>query len=1047
MKTILSSIFIFCVLLGSAQTLDILGCLDPAASNYDSNANVDNGLCCYERWIHVVTSGPCYLSFYSPEIGFIDGQVVDQSAYFCVPYTCLSANLQAYDTMTPFTYQVFESSGELLEGGVMFENDYDYFVLNNPDATTGCADPQACNYEPSVTCYDLTSCDYSCLGCTDASAPNYNPNATLSDGSCCSAENFIQFQVGDVDGQPVDWYIVNSAGWSYVARGDSSFCLPDGCYTFYRYGINESVASSISITNYAGFVLYEGSISAQFPVSFNLAAITGCPDGSACNYNPQANCLDWNLCDYSCFGCTNPSASNFNPVATIDDGSCCTSSYTIESNQSFEWMIWSTTNGFGISGVYPDQSTFCLPDGCYQWAVTNLLSNSPDGSVTWSITQDATGEQLNVQQDLLWMSYNLSNGGVSGCLNPSACNYNPLATCGNTVECTYDCLGCTDPSASNFDPDATINNGSCCYEQWCSVVLNQPGYWYVYSDNGISASGYQDANAGFCMPDGCYTLVGYPNEPSLDFSVQVFLGSNELSSGAYEPNMGSANLQWSINPIEGCLELGACNYNPEANCQATQSCDYSCYGCMDESALNFDPSATVPDGSCCFTNWFRLEFMNETQWTVYSNLTGTYQSGLFPQDDGFCMDSDCFELYCWSPTSLEDTCKIYDQNNALIFCDAVDMNYFGAAVTLGNSVSGCGDPYACNYNPNADCFHYFECQYGCYGCTNPTAVNYDADATQDDGTCCFNNGYSLISDGQLYWSAGNAIGFYSSGLTSDFSTFCSPEGCFFLYVMNYSGSTSTAQLLQADGLVIQEFTLAPYETEVVHVGVDNEVAGCTDANACNFNPDATCEDGSCYLCFGCTDPTALNYDVNAWLENGSCMYDMVPPMMGMMMLPDSAQNQFYVLANVMDLGNMPPYLLRNDYNAEETLVAETGQMMFGPFPCNEVVEFTVSSIEGNFMNAMQTTFATDCNTELQVENVATNTSLVVYPNPATDEIRIDHGKDAATVWIYDQTGRCGLSITQHASATPVSVLGLSSGIYQVVVEQQAGLSHTKLVVR
>jgi hypothetical protein len=265
--------------------------------------------------------------------------------------------------------------------------------------------------------------------------------------------------------------------------------------------------------------------------------------------------------------------------------------------------------------------------------------------------------------------------------------------------------------------------------------------------------------------------------------------------------------------------------------------------------------------------------------------------------------------------------------------------------------------------------------------------------------------------------------------------------------MNYSESTSSAQLLQADGSVLQEFTLAPYETEIVHVGVNNDVAGCTDANACNYNPDATCEDGSCYLCFGCTDPTALNYDVNAWLENGSCMYDMVPPMMGMMMVPDSAQDQFYVLANVMDLGNMPPYLLRNDFNAEETLVAETGQMMFGPFPCNEVVEFTVSSIEGNFMNAMQTTFAADCNTTLQVEDAVSQASVVLYPNPATDEVRIEHGQEVASVWIYDQTGRCVLSIAQHTSAAPVSIQGLSSGLYQVIVEQQKQLSQSKLVVR
>ena len=87
------------------------------------------------------------------------------------------------------------------------------------------------------------------------------------------------------------------------------------------------------------------------------------------------------------------------------------------------------------------------------------------------------------------------------------------------------------------------------------------------------------------------------------------------------------------------------------------------------------------------------------------------------------------------------------------------------------------------------------------------------------------------------------------------------------------------------------------------------VLGCTDSEACNFNPDANTDDGSCLYpesgldcdgncilgldcegtcggsvvedqcgicggdgttCLGCTDPAAPNYDETATIDDGSC---------------------------------------------------------------------------------------------------------------------------------------------------------------------------------
>ena len=100
------------------------------------------------------------------------------------------------------------------------------------------------------------------------------------------------------------------------------------------------------------------------------------------------------------------------------------------------------------------------------------------------------------------------------------------------------------------------------------------------------------------------------------------------------------------------------------------------------------------------------------------------------------------------------------------------------------------------------------------GCTDETACNYDAEATEDDGSCTYAETY--------YDCDGNCL--------ND---------------------------ADADGICDEL-----------------EVAGCTDAFACNYNVDATDDDGSCdYLaCIGCTDTDACNYDPNALYEDGSCDY-------------------------------------------------------------------------------------------------------------------------------------------------------------------------------
>ncbi len=94
-----------------------------------------------------------------------------------------------------------------------------------------------------------------------------------------------------------------------------------------------------------------------------------------------------------------------------------------------------------------------------------------------------------------------------------------------------------------------------------------------------------------------------------------------------------------------------------------------------------------------------------------------------------------------------------------------------------------------------------------------------------------------------------------------------------------------------------------------------EILGCTIEQACNYNPDATLNDGSCDFesCQGCMDPEASNYDPQATVDNPSlCEYDILG-------CTDILAINYNPLANVDDgscidpiVGCMIPWALNYD---------------------------------------------------------------------------------------------------------------------------------------
>jgi hypothetical protein len=381
-------------------------------------------------------------------------------------------------------------------------------------------------------------------------------------------------------------------------------------------------------------------------------------------------------------------------------------------------------------------------------------------------------------------------------------------------------VGCTDTEAVNYDSLAEVNDGSCVYNE-LDVVQG--------CTDSTASNFDQDANTddGSCQ---------YPIEGCTDLTAFNYNASAEVDDGSCEYY------------VFGCTNPSALNYNPEATIN-DGSCVAVVEGCTDPEADNYVEYANTDDNSCVFTT--PIGGCMEPEACNY-DPSATFQSGQcnYPYT-GYDCDGNCID------TDADGVCNF---DEVLGCTDSFSINFNPLATDDDGScvatVEGCTDINATNYNASAN-FDNGSCTYLQGGCTNPNAVNYDSGADFNDGSCEFPFDVESTSD-EFFDYVIDELG------TDD----CLPEN----WVDELSNWTDNNEdIFDGLGVTVNE----GYNLMLEYIPQNYPlctVAGCTNINATNYNPNATIDNGTCQYPQGCTDPSAENYDSSALQDDGSCDY-------------------------------------------------------------------------------------------------------------------------------------------------------------------------------
>lgn len=467
-------------------------------------------------------------------------------------------------------------------------------------------------------------------------------------------------------------------------------------------------------------------------------------------------------------------------------------------------------------------------------------------------------------------------GEFAGCMDESACNFNPGATIPDPNACTYpepnqDCGGyCIDPTACNYVEDPPTGEGIAFYSQFFDDF--SPGDYISYDPNWITWSGQEGTDGDAQISDeqahtGENSLHIYANSAAggpLD--VVMLVG---LDEGVYTTS-------WMMYVTDG----NSAYYNIQEDVSPGVGWAFDVTFAFTGDLQVVMDGATVGSGVFPVGEWFEVRHDLDLDSDIITLTIAGNVVGSFAFDSPF----GGVNFFGYGDGTTVGNCFIDDMEilEGIAGEDPAPCTY-----------PGCMDPAAFNYDATAGCAD--ECIYVTYDCSSIGDEAWSSESiglfpdwqqavhgVEWIGEWVLNIPATIVEPG-----SGVVYGIHHMDWTGleglpDWAETVSYESgqldASTQYCIAASGTPANPGLheITATGEVFifvfgQPFSIGEQTLSAwLEVAENpNPIPGCMYATAQNFVAFATLDDGSCEFA-GCTDLEAGNFNPLATIDDGSC---------------------------------------------------------------------------------------------------------------------------------------------------------------------------------